>query len=88
MQYHRGYRAEMILAYGSRCACCGESEAMFLTLDHINGGGNIERREIGCPMSIILRLRRLGWPKENHQLLCWNCNHGERMGGCPHKRQQ
>lgn len=29
-----------------RCACCGEKHIEFLTIDHINGGGTKERKEI------------------------------------------
>lgn len=32
-------RSEMIAAYGGCCACCGETEPAFLSLDHIGGGG-------------------------------------------------
>src|SRR5262245_20214343 len=31
---NRRLRAEMILAFGGRCECCGESQPEFLTLDH------------------------------------------------------
>ena len=29
-----------------KCACCGEKELSFLTIDHINGKGNIHRKEM------------------------------------------
>src|SRR3972149_2266120 len=42
-----GWRWKMTVqvldAYGWRCECCGEQEPMFLTIDHIEGGGNIHR---------------------------------------------
>ena len=32
-------RKEMVTAYGGKCACCGESEMMFLTLGGLISGG-------------------------------------------------
>src|SRR5689334_23309544 len=32
-------RAEVIAAYGGKCACCGETEQKFLTIDHEEGTG-------------------------------------------------
>lgn len=69
--------------YGRKCACCGEKEVKFLALDHINGGGNKHRREIGYKDMIK-------WAIKNKfpnifQLLCHNCNMAKSLyGNCPH----
>lgn len=76
-RYWRQLREQMIEAYGAACACCGEKNPKFLALDHTNGDGSEERRKSGKPFSnanIIKQLRRDGWPKGRHQLLCHNCN--------------
>jgi len=81
-------RSEMIAAYGGKCACCGELNPRFLTLDHINGGGNTERVGLGWSgSSIANHLKRKGWPQAGYQLLCFNCNCGRAYnnGICPHK---
>jgi hypothetical protein len=71
--------------------CCGETEPLFLTLDHINGGGNKHRREIKesgkGSGSFYEWLKRNGYPP-GFQVLCQNCNVGKwRNGGvCPHQR--
>lgn len=79
-------------AYGGfKCVCCGETEPMFLTLDHINGGGTKHREELrnGQPAAggswLYRELRRAGFPP-GYQVLCFNCNCGRaRNGGvCPH----
>jgi hypothetical protein len=31
-------KQEVFAAYGAACACCGEREIKFLTIDHTNGG--------------------------------------------------
>lgn len=72
---------------GSRCACCGETELDFLSIDHINGGGSKHKREIG-------RRTLYGWLKESgfpsgFRVLCMNCNFGTRYGrACPHQRDR
>ncbi len=81
-------RAEMLVAFGPFCACCGETEPKFLTIDHINNDGGVHRRELGgSASSIVFDLQKRGFPKGEFQLLCYNCNCGRaRNGGiCPHK---
>lgn len=75
----------MIEAYGGACSCCGEVERSFLVLDHIDGGGEAERRQLGGSKELLMKLRRGGWPQDGYQLLCSNCNLGkEIIGTCPH----
>jgi hypothetical protein len=62
----------VILHYGGKCACCGESRIEFLTIDHINGGGCKHRRRIrGIPF--YQWLIKHGLPK-GYRVLCLNCN--------------
>ncbi len=75
---------------GCRCICCGETELVFLTLDHIDGNGATHRRTLGMGReggAKFYRLLRLQGYPPGYQVLCFNCNcargqHGE----CPHKR--
>jgi hypothetical protein len=79
-------RLKVLAAYGGKCVCCGESTPEFLVLDHINGGGTAERKQLGNGNEIIAQLIREGYP-ETMQILCANCNMAkERPGGCPHHR--
>ena len=75
-------RAELISAYGGSCTCCGESNPVFLTIEHIGGRQGRPRNE---PVSEMARLKKAGWPSEV-TLFCYNCNCGSwRNGGvCPH----
>jgi hypothetical protein len=92
--HHRGYRQrvreEVIDHYGRICVCCGETEFVFLTIDHINGGGNKHRKSLrksGTSSSIdLLRwIKNRGFPPD-FQVLCWNCNHAKCIAGiCPHR---
>lgn len=79
-------RAEMVAAYGGRCACasCPETNPAFLTLDHVNGDGKAHRVRVGSHTYNDLRKR--GWPRDGFRLLCWNCNAMTRYGRtCPHE---
>lgn len=68
------------------CACCGERNMAFLTLDHINNDGAEHRRKIGRGF-----YQTLTWVKNNNlppgfQILCHNCNQAKKVyGTCPHK---
>ena len=84
---HAKKRAEIIQAYGGKCACCGEAEPLFLTLDHVDGRGAAHR--IVEPNSTNLT----DWAYRNNfppvlQLLCYNCNWGKAKNGnvCPHQK--
>jgi hypothetical protein len=86
---NKALRAELIAAYGGACACCGEREPNFLDLDHVHNNGAEHRREVGNNTQVMLALKRAGWPKDDYQLLCCNCNQGKaRNGGvCPHAKK-
>jgi hypothetical protein len=81
-------REEMIIAYGGYCACCNESEATFLTIEHKNRDGKQHREAVGnTPTCVYRDLKKRGWPKEDYELLCFNCNRASwEQGICPHRR--
>lgn len=82
-------RRKLLEAYGHKCQCCGETEACFLALDHINGGGNEERKTLGKGTTFFQKLRKLGFPRDNYQLLCHNCNMAKGLYGiCPHQENE
>ena len=71
-----------------QCACCGEKEIDFLSLDHIYSNGGKHRKKLGGSFSV------LKWAIKNNfppifQLLCMNCNFskGKRgnIGKCIHQ---
>ncbi len=71
--------------YGRECDCCGEKDFRFLTVDHVNGGGNKEVAQIGN-MGLLRRLAKE--PKNSaYRILCYNCNCGRKNydGVCPHE---
>lgn len=80
-------RAEVIKAYGGKCACCGEKRPEFLTIDHVNGDGAAHRKKLGHAGHVIcLFARRNGYPK-TLRVLCMNCNFSYGVRGyCPHQK--
>lgn len=80
---------EVFEAYGGwKCACCGETERLFLTMDHmLNNGSQLRREGVHGHSTMFYRwLKKSGYPKD-FQVLCMNCQFGKRMndGICPHK---
>ena len=85
LKYRDKLRREMVAAYGGACVCCGESDLLFLSLDHINGGGTKERtRRNPGGWTWYRQLRQQGWPP-GYQVLCFNCNAAKERGICPHR---
>lgn len=75
--------------YGDCCACCGESNIRFLSVDHINNDGAEHRRKIsngGRAPHFYTWIINNGFP-DFLQLLCFNCNFGKGKNGgvCPHE---
>lgn len=75
--------------YGGVCACCGESDLEFLTIDHINNDGNKWRRNgWSGGIKFYRQLKNAGYPKGELQVLCFNCNCAKAFYGyCPHESQ-
>ena len=86
LQHYYKLRQEVYEAYGgAKCACCGEDEFDFLTLDHINDNGAAERRRFGSNHRVMQVLRQQGYPP-GYQVLCANCNMSKmKHGECIHK---
>lgn len=80
---------ELVMAVysGGRCACCGETEPSFLTLDHINNDGKKHRKEVGRTGAPFYSwLVKNGFPP-GLQVLCANCNMSKEInkGVCAHQ---
>lgn len=87
-QYRLYIKHFVIDKYGGECNCCGEKETLFLTIDHINNDGKIDRvnKKNYSSLSFYLKLKK--YDKRNDiQVLCFNCNLGKSINGgvCPHK---
>lgn len=85
-KYMQMLKDDVIRGYGGKCVCCGESERTFLTIDHINGNGQADRKKHRMVFGQLYGwLRDNSYPTDNYRLLCMNCNWGTRYGKCPHE---
>jgi len=96
---YRKLKDELFSAYGGYiCSCCGETEPMFLTIDHEDGNGADHRRSMtakGRNYRDATGYKTYRWLKNNgyppgFRVLCANCNHGSHRNGgvCPHQRSE
>lgn len=72
--------------YGWSCNCCGETMPKFLSIDHVNNDGYLDK-ELGISRyKKILKEIEEGLA-DKYQVLCHNCNTGKKLNGgiCPHK---
>jgi hypothetical protein len=73
-----------------KCSCCEETEVVFLTLEHIGGGGTRHRKEIKRGGSAFYTwVIRNNFPS-GYEVLCMNCQFGRAFnaGVCPHKAKE
>jgi hypothetical protein len=75
-------KAVVFAHYGLQCACCGATDD--LTIDHVNGGGEIHRQQLfGDTWDVSLQFYRWlitqGFPPE-YQTLCVRCNASKGTG--------
>lgn len=79
-------RIEVLTIYSKgipKCACCGETENQFLSIDHINGRTKEEKKRMGYNLYSFLKKNPID---PNLQVLCHNCNLAKGFyGQCPHK---
>ena len=85
-------RQEVYAAYGGyKCNCCGETEKMFLSIDHVhNDGAAMKKAKLysGNGTGFYQWLRKNKFPS-GFQVLCMNCQVGKHKNGgiCPHKQK-
>lgn len=82
-------RIRILSNYGNCCSCCGDKQAEFLAIDHINGGGNKHRKSLKVTGYGFYRwLKKNNFPKE-FRILCHNCNFSlGHYGYCPHEKEK
>jgi hypothetical protein len=85
-RYRDKRKLEVIQYYGGKCECCGEFNIKFLTIDHVKGGGNKHRKQLGVAGSSFYSwLIKNEYPK-GFRVLCFQCNCAIGIYGiCPHE---
>ena len=83
LKYRQKLRTKLLEIYGDKCVLCGFNNLKALTLDHIDGKGNEERRKM--TEWAIYRNARDNYQPEKYRTLCMNCQFIERSksgSGC------
>ena len=61
------------------CKDCGEDDYDLLTIDHIYGGGGVERKNLGSPSLQYLASHLETMDLSKYEIICWNCQYKRRM---------
>lgn len=76
--------------YGGCCSCCGDDHIEFMTIDHIDGNGKVERAVVN-PKGVAGEFyRRLAQEpaRDDLRILCYNCHMAKDFyGRCPHEQE-
>ena len=69
---YRDRRKSMLDTLGNRCVCCGETEEIYLEIDHVFNDGSKDKAP---------SLKKIKENKERYQILCCNCNRAKHKNG-------
>lgn len=73
-KFHEKNRNKLFDLLGNKCFNCGFTDKRALQIDHINGGGRIERIKYNTKEFHRIVLKSLEKDENKYQLLCANCN--------------
>lgn len=96
INYYKGRKRNLVLKtkvitdMGGKCSCCDITEIDFLAVDHINGGGQADRKTTDRSGETMYRFMRDNNYPPGYQIMCHNCNWSKHLGNgiCIHKRVQ
>ena len=71
-QVYRDKRKSILDTLGNRCVCCGETEEIYLEIDHVFNDGSKDKAP---------SLKKIKENKERYQILCCNCNRAKHKNG-------
>lgn len=72
-KYNHNLRQQVVDYLGGKCVKCGFNDIRALQIDHINGGGYQEMKNLSAKQRYRLVLQTEK-DKNKYQLLCANCN--------------
>ena len=71
---YKNNKLEIFAKLGGKCACCGVIDTNILTIDHIHGGGNSEKKILRGERFLV-KLKNLPDLTTKYRCLCYNCNY-------------
>lgn len=87
LEYKTRLRGIVFDFYGAQCNCCEESNELFLSVDHVNNDGYLDRKEGIIGIRLYKKIIERGFPAD-YQILCMNCNFAKKHTEgniCPHQ---
>ncbi len=69
---YRNRRKSILHTLGNSCVCCGETEEIYLEIDHVFNDGSKDKAP---------SLKKIKENKERYQILCCNCNRAKHKNG-------
>lgn len=72
-QYYQRIREAIYTILGKECMRCGFNDKRALQIDHVNGGGARERKNLGMRIEKFILDKIIDGSKD-YQILCANCN--------------
>ena len=73
VSYNKELRKSVLAFLGGKCNRCGITDIRVLQVDHVNGGGNQERKQLRGSWHLYENILQT-LDNKNYQLLCANCN--------------
>jgi len=88
--WYQELKKEVFNVLGNECVKCGFIDKRALQIDHINGGGYQEIKNLSARQRYYNVLKSVKLKENKYQLLCANCNWIKRFtdkegGGAPKK---
>lgn len=71
-------KMKVVIGYGGKCKCCGETRLSLLTIEHIRYKGH-EFVYNSNTTNLMFKLKALNYP-EGYTILCYNCNLSTKQG--------
>lgn len=72
LSYDQKIRLKALLVLGGCCTRCGFSDERALQVDHVYGGGRLERKRLGGHRAVFRKI--VAGNTDGYQALCANCN--------------
>ena len=73
-KYNHNLRQKVIDLFGGKCKRCGFTDMRALQIDHINGGGYQEIKNLSAKYRYKMVIESVENKEKKYQLLCANCN--------------
>ena len=66
---------------GNKCKNCGETDPMYLQIDHVKNDGYLDKNQSGSRICVKYKMKLYYENPKRFQLLCANCNFAKQQNG-------